>query len=83
MRKVDLSTGGPPLQELLELAKVENLILSTSEGREFLLAEVDNFEPEIELVRQNQELIAFLDLRSRETQTYTLEQVRERLGLSG
>ena len=83
MRKIDLSTGGPPLQELLELAKVENLILSTSEGREFLLAEVDNFEPEIELVRQNQELIEFLDLRSRETQTYTLKQVREQLGLSG
>ena len=57
------------------------ILIKTPSGREFVLAEVEDFEDEIERTRQNAELMAFLDERSRETVTYTLEQVRERLKL--
>ena len=45
--------------------------------REYLLAEVEDLDSEVELIRRNQELMEFLDHRSRETKTYTLAQVRE------
>ena len=47
-----------------------------------MLAEVDDFDTEIALVRQNEELMALLAERSREKKTYTLQQVREQLGLA-
>jgi hypothetical protein len=81
MKIVDLSTEPLSLKDLLELAGQENLILRTPDGREFVLAEINDFDKEVELVRQNQELMDFLDQRSREEKTYTLSQVRKSLGL--
>ena len=82
MKIVELTTIAPALAELLELASEDTLILKTSEGREFVLAEVDDFDTEIDLVRQNEELMTLLAERSREKKTYTLQQVREQLGLA-
>jgi len=82
LKIVELTTIAPALAELLELAGEDTLILKTSEGREFVLAEVDDFDTEIDLVRQNEELMALLAERSREKKTYTLQQVREQLGLT-
>ncbi len=82
MKTVELTTIAPYLAELLDLAGAENIILKTPEGREFVLAEVGDFDTEIALVRQNEELMALLEERSREKKTYTLQQVREQLGLA-
>ncbi len=82
MKIVELTTVAPTLAELLDLAGEETLILKTSEGREFVLAEVDDFENETTLVRQSEELMALLAERSSEKRTYTLQQVREQLGLA-
>jgi len=81
LKTVELTTIAPYLAELLDLASAENIILKTPEGREFVLAEVDDFDTEIALVRQNEELMALLEERSREKKTYTLQQVREQLSL--
>jgi hypothetical protein len=81
LKTVELTTIAPYLAELLDLASAENIILKTPEGREFVLAEVDDFDTEIALMRQNEELMALLEERSREKKTYTLQQVREQLGL--
>jgi len=82
LKTVELTTIAPYLAELLDLAGAENIILKTPEGREFVLAEVGDFDTEIALVRQNEELMALLEERSREKKTYTLQQVREQLGLA-
>lgn len=82
MRTLDVSTQLPYVKELLELASDENVILRTSEGREFILAEIDDFDRELDLIRQNDELLEFLRLRSSEDPTLTLSEVREKLGLS-
>jgi hypothetical protein len=81
LKIVELTTIAPALAELLGLAGEDTLILKTSEGREFVLAEVNDFDTEIALVRQNEELMTFLAERSSEKKTYTLQQVREQLGL--
>jgi hypothetical protein len=77
MKTVDLSSEAPTVDQLVKLAAQENVILRTAEGREYLLAELDDFDEEIESIRRNQELMDFLDQRSHEAQRYTLAQVRE------
>lgn len=81
MRTIDLAVRTPNLQELLQLATEDNVTVRTSEGREFILVELDSFEYELERTRQNPELMALLDQRSAEAKTYTSEQVREKLGV--
>jgi hypothetical protein len=80
MRRVDL-TSASTLSELLDLAGEENVLLKTPEGREFFIAEVDDFEAEVESVRQNQELMEFLEERSHFEKSYSLAEVRKKLGL--
>ena len=82
MKTVELTTIAPALAELLDLACEDTLILKTPGGREFVLAGVDDLDTEIALIRQNEELMTLLAERSREQKTYTLEQVREQLGLA-
>jgi len=81
MRRVDV-TSTSTLAELLDLAGEENVILKTPEGREFILAEVDDFAAEVESVRQNRELMELLEERSREEKTYSLSEVEKKLGLA-
>ena len=81
MKTIELSEHLPSLDEMLTMAGHDNLLLKTQDGREFIMAEVDNFDREIELTRQNQKLMDFLDERSRESKTWTLDEVKEKLDL--
>ena len=74
-------TATSNLAEVLDEADEEGVVLKTPEGREFLLTELDDFGAEVEAVRRNPELMEFLDQRSRAEKSYTLEEVRKRLGL--
>ena len=47
MKAIDLSSAAPTLTEILELAGNENVIVRTPEGREFVVAEIDDFEKEV------------------------------------
>jgi hypothetical protein len=51
------------------------------DGHEFILTEVDDFDREIELMRQNKELMALLDQRGKQTETIPLDEVKATLGL--
>jgi phosphoserine phosphatase len=81
MKIIDLSIDSTALTSLLTAAKQENIILRTADGLEFILAEINNFDREIELTRQNQELMAFLNERGQQTKTLSAAEVRARLGL--
>ena len=83
MKTVNLATTPSNLEDLLDLAGKEAVLLKTAEGREFILTEVDDdFDKEIESVRKNRELLEFLDHRSGEKETLSLKQVREHLKLT-
>jgi hypothetical protein len=82
MKTIELRQQVLSFPDVIELASHENIIVRTSEGREFLVAELDDFDREIQLTRENQELMEFLEERSQETTTFTLAQVRQRLGLN-
>jgi hypothetical protein len=77
VKTIDLSSETLTVNELLELASEENVLVRTLEGREYLLADIEDLDSEVESIRRNPELMQFLDQRSQETKTYTLSQVRE------
>ena len=82
MKTIELSSeAAPSLEELLELAEQENVLLKTRDGREFILSGIDDLSREVEQIRNNPELMELLAQRSREKERFSLEQVRQKLGL--
>lgn len=81
MKTVDLAHETPSLLELLHLAGEGNLILRAPDGKEFVLAEIDEFDREVALVRQHPELMELLERRARPERTYSLEEARDILGI--
>ena len=59
MRTIQVSDQEPRLSELLEIARGESVVLRLADGEAFLLAEIDDFEKEVERARQNGELMAW------------------------
>ena len=81
MRTMSISANDNTLIELLRQALQEGLILRDLEGREFIVAEIDDFDREIELTRQNKQLMQVLDERAAQTNTVKLAKVKAQLGL--
>ncbi len=82
MRTIEISNSFLTIEELIGFLNKENIIIKTPEGRMFVFAEIDDFDREIQLTRENKDLMQFLEERSKETKTRTLASVRERLGLN-
>jgi len=81
MRTINISKRSRKLLELLEQARHENLVLRSDDGREFILAEIDDFSREIELTRQNEDLMKYLEARAEQTKTVSLKEARIQLDL--
>ena len=81
MKTLEITDRRRDLRPLLELASEENLVLTTPGGRQFVLAEIDDFEEEVRLVRENADLMAFLKARSKGSVRLTEAELRKRLGL--
>ncbi|NJM41104.1 MAG: hypothetical protein HC853_10150 [Anaerolineae bacterium] len=82
MRTIEISAKAKTVNALLRQAQRTNLILRTADGFEFILAEIDDFNREIELTRKNKKLMTFLARRAKETKTVSAAEARIRLGLS-
>lgn len=81
MKTVNVSTRAKTVTTLLKKARKGGLILRSPEGHEFILAEIDDFSREIELTRQNKELMKLLDERGRQNKFMKRQEVKEQLGL--
>lgn len=82
MKIVTISPRAKTLTALLKRAKRGGLILRSPEGHEFILAEIDDFNREIELTRRNKKLMKLLDKRGKQTKTFKASEVRTQLGLA-
>ncbi len=82
MKTIELTHDAPSLHELVELADKENIIITTPQGRQFILAELDDFHLEVEQLKNSKEFMAFLDQRSKERGTTSIEQLRQELGIN-
>jgi len=88
MRTIELTTIAQPVEDLLDLADAEGVLLRLPNGKVFLLTSVtdaaeedDDFADEVARTRQNAALMQLLRERSQEQTRYSAQQVRERLGL--
>lgn len=81
MKVIELVNGSPSLDELIDLAKQELVVLRKPDGSVFALSEVDDFAVEVELLKNNAEFMSFLRQRSQEKATITLEELRQELAL--
>jgi hypothetical protein len=82
MTTITIPRNSRTVSALLKRARRENVILRSPEGEEFILAEIDDFNREIELTRQNKALMKFLDARARQTETVSLDRAATLLGLN-
>ncbi len=78
MRVIELSNNHTTIEELLQWASCENVLIKKQNGEEFVLAMMDDFAVEVESLRHNDEFIAFLDARAKEPKI-PLEEARKRL----
>jgi len=60
---------------------IENHDTAPGAERAFSTSEVDDLSHEIEQIRNNAELLAFLAERSQEKETFSLDDVKRKLGL--
>ena len=75
MKMVRLQDETFDLEALINMASKEPILLLTADGKEFVLAEADDFDREVEILRGSQAFHQFLDERSRSTRRIPLEQV--------
>jgi hypothetical protein len=81
MKTIAISRRAKTVNALLKRARRENVILRSPDGDEFILAEIEDFNREIELTRQNKALMKLLEARARQSETISLEEAKARLGI--
>ncbi|OFV96583.1 MAG: hypothetical protein A3H28_16070 [Acidobacteria bacterium RIFCSPLOWO2_02_FULL_61_28] len=81
MKTIQVSRQARTLNALLQRARRENVILRAADGNEFILAEIDDFSREIELTRQNKQLMKLLASRARKKATISLEEAKQELDI--
>jgi hypothetical protein len=81
MRTIAVPLRARTLNALLKRARKQNIILRASDGHEFVLAEIDDFNREIELTRQSAKLMKLLDRRGRGEATISLAEARQHVGV--
>jgi hypothetical protein len=60
MKIIDLGHAHPTLDEVMSLAQAELVVLRKPDGSVFALSPVDDFDVEVELLKNNPEFMAFL-----------------------
>ncbi len=75
MKAISMEQEGLDLPSVIALARQEPVLLLTADGKEFLIAEADDFEREAETLRGSQAFQRFLDERSRSTRRVPLEEI--------
>jgi hypothetical protein len=58
------------------------MIINTQQGKQFVLAELDDFELEVEQLKNSKDFTAFLDQRSKQRGTTSIEELRSDLGIN-
>ena len=79
MKTVNLDKEKLNLKELINLARNEPVLLLTSDGKEFFISEADNFEKEVETLRESKAFQRFLDERSACTRRIPLEEIEQEI----
>ena len=83
MRTVSVPPQATDVNALLEQARHEDILVRASDGAEFMVALVDQFDEEIARTRKNARLMMLLEERAKQTKTIPLAEVKRQLRLDG
>jgi hypothetical protein len=75
MKTIDLEKEKMDLAEVIKIARREPVLLVTPDGKEFCIAEADDFEKEVEALRGSRAFQRFLDERSASARRIPLEDI--------
>jgi hypothetical protein len=81
MKVIELGPRHPSLDEVIGIAKSELVVLRQPDGSVFALSQLDDFDLEVELLKNNPEFMAFLKQLSQEKATTSLQDLRKELDL--
>ena len=81
MTVIELTETHPTLDEVMGLARDGVVVLRKPDGSAFAVAQLDDFEVEVELLRSNPDFLSFLRQLSREEASISLEDLRKELAL--
>jgi len=81
MKVVEVKNGHPTVDELTGLAKDQLVVLRKSDGSVFAVSQVDDFDVEVELLKNNPEFMALMKKLSRQKAAISLEDLRKELGV--
>jgi hypothetical protein len=76
MKTVDLTGKKLTVDDLLKIAARGSVRIRTKQGSSFILEKADDFDNEVKLLGQSRRFKRFLDQRSKEPATKTLEEYR-------
>jgi PHD/YefM family antitoxin component YafN of YafNO toxin-antitoxin module len=75
MKTVNLKDEKLDLETVLNLARKETVVLLTPDGKEFVIAEADDFDQEVASLRNSQAFQRFLAERSQSIGRIPLEEI--------
>ena len=81
MKVVELGNKPQTLDEVMGLAEEELVVLRRADGSVFALSQVDDFNVEVQLLKNNPEFMVFLTQLSQEKAAVSLEDLRKELAL--
>lgn len=79
MKTLDLSREQISVEDLLKLASGGSVRVVAAGGQTFVIEEADDFEKEVELLSKSRKFQRFLEERSKEPATTSLEEYRASL----
>ena len=81
MKVIEIERASPTREEVMKLADRELVVLRQTNGKVFAVSPVDEFDVEVELLKNNREFMALMEELSQEKATISSRQLREELGL--
>jgi hypothetical protein len=75
MKTISLGTEEVDLEALIRMASEEPVLLLTIDGKEFVIAEADDFDQEVATLRASPTFQRFLDERSQSARRFPLEEI--------
>ncbi|MFQ5686522.1 MAG: hypothetical protein ACE5GV_07670 [Candidatus Scalindua sp.] len=79
MKTIDISTKKSSINELLNMAKEESILVTTKDGDSFVISSTDEFNSEVELLRKNHKFLSMLDGFKEEDEAFPIDLVEKKL----
>lgn len=79
MKTIDLGQIHVSVEELLDSARDESIVVRSADGATFVLSGTDEFTTEVELLRRHHGFLSLLDTWKQDHRTMSLEDAEKRL----